>query len=307
MGKRLAVAAAIAVTAFFVLGLLRGGSVADTVLSSVALAVAAIPEGLPAVVTVTLAVGVHQMAKRGAIVKRLASVETLGATTVICSDKTGTLTLNQMTARTVVAGGQRLAVTGQGYGADGSIDGSGAALDALLEAAALCNDSRIDGEVLVGDPTEGALVALAAKAGLDPDRIRADRPRQAEVPFDSARKFMATFHGDGDQTLVVAKGAADVLLDRCTTVLDPTRRGRSTRRGSRRCTTTSRRWPRRASGCWPSFVASCRPTPSRGRPMRRRWWRWSMTCAWSGSSASSTRPVPRPARPSPCAAEPASP
>ena len=220
LGKRLAVAAAVAVTAFFALGLLRGGSLADTLLSSVALAVAAIPEGLPAVVTVTLAVGVHQMAKRGAIVKRLASVETLGATTVICSDKTGTLTLNQMTARTVVVGGQRLAVTGEGYGTDGSIDGSGPALDRLLEAATLCNDSRIDGDVLVGDPTEGALVALAAKGGIDADRLRADRPRQAEVPFDSARKFMATFHRDGDRTLVVAKGATDVLLDRCTTVSD---------------------------------------------------------------------------------------
>jgi len=219
LGKRLAVAAGVAVTAFFVLGLLRGGSLADTVLSSVALAVAAIPEGLPAVVTVTLAVGVHQLAKRGAIVKRLASVETLGATTVICSDKTGTLTLNQMTARAVAVGGHRLGVTGEGYGSDGSIDGSGPALDALLEAAVLCNDSRVDGSVLVGDPTEGALVALATKGGIEPDRLRAEQPRQAEVPFDSARKLMATFHRTGEHALVVVKGAPDVLLDRCTSVL----------------------------------------------------------------------------------------
>ena len=218
LGKRLAVAAGVAVSAFFVLGLLRGGTVAETVLSSVALAVAAIPEGLPAVVTVTLAVGVHQMAKRGAIVKRLASVETLGATTVICSDKTGTLTLNQMTARTVVVGGEHLHVTGEGYGGDGAVEGTGAALVDLVEAAALCNDSRIDGATLVGDPTEGALVALATKAGVDADRLRADRPRQAEVPFDSARKLMATFHRDGDSSVVVVKGATDVLLDRCTTI-----------------------------------------------------------------------------------------
>ena len=218
LGKRLAVAAGVAVAAFFVLGLLRGGTVAETVLSSVALAVAAIPEGLPAVVTVTLAVGVHQMAKRGAIVKRLASVETLGATTVICSDKTGTLTLNQMTARTVVVGGRHLRVTGEGYGGDGSVEDVGAEVVGLVEAAALCNDSRIDGATLVGDPTEGALVALAAKAGVDADRLRVERPRQAEVPFDSARKLMATFHRDGDSCVVVVKGATDVLLDRCTTV-----------------------------------------------------------------------------------------
>ncbi|MGI9028391.1 MAG: cation-translocating P-type ATPase [Ilumatobacteraceae bacterium] len=220
LGKRLAVAAAVAVGAFFVLGVLRGETLADTILSSVALAVAAIPEGLPAVVTVTLAVGVNQMAKRGAIVKRLSSVETLGATTVICSDKTGTLTLNQMTARAVAIGGRRYAVTGAGYGPDGCIEGAAEALDLLLESAVLCNDSRIDGAVLVGDPTEGALVALAIKAGLDPDRLRVDRPRLAEVPFDSARKFMATFHPDGERSLVVAKGATDVLIDRCTTVLD---------------------------------------------------------------------------------------
>ena len=219
LGKRLAVAAGVAVAAFFTLGLLRGQTVADTVLSSVALAVAAIPEGLPAVVTVTLAVGVHQMAKRGAIVKRLASVETLGATTVICSDKTGTLTLNQMTARTVVVDGRHIAVTGEGYGGEGTIDGAGPELDQLVEAVALCNDSRIDGSTLVGDPTEGALVALATKAGIDVDRLRADRPRQAEVPFDSARKLMATFHQEGASTVVVVKGAADVLLHRCATTL----------------------------------------------------------------------------------------
>jgi Ca2+-transporting ATPase len=219
LGKRLAVAAGVAVAAFFTLGILRGGTIADTVLSSVALAVAAIPEGLPAVVTVTLAVGVHQMAKRGAIVKRLASVETLGATTVICSDKTGTLTLNQMTARTVVIDGRHLAVSGQGYGGDGVVEGAGPELDQLVEAVALCNDSRIDGSTLVGDPTEGALVALATKAGVDVDRLRVDRPRQAEVPFDSARKLMATFHREGETSVVLVKGAADVLLHRCATTL----------------------------------------------------------------------------------------
>ncbi len=221
LGKRLAVLAGVAVGAFFMLGIARGASVHDTVLSTVALAVAAIPEGLPAVVTVTLAVSVHQMVRHGAIVKRLASVETLGATTVICSDKTGTLTLNQMTARAVVAGGRRFTVSGEGYGPEGTIvdpDGRPAErvhLAALLDAAVLCNDSRIDGSSLVGDPTEGALVTLASKLGMSADVRRRQLPRVAEVPFDPARRLMATFHADGDRIVVLAKGAADVILERC--------------------------------------------------------------------------------------------
>ncbi|MEW6470861.1 MAG: HAD-IC family P-type ATPase [Actinomycetota bacterium] len=224
LGKRLAGVGAAAVAVFFLLGLARGESVADTVLAAVALAVAAIPEGLPAVVTVTLAVGVHQMAKRGAIVKRLASVETLGSTTVICSDKTGTLTLNQMTARAVFSAGVRYQVTGEGYEPQGEIlDGTGGAAGAAVVAAArlalACNDSRVVDGAAVGDPTEAALVTLAAKAGLDRDTLEWEWPRVAEVPFDSARKFMATFHRDRDDRVVVAvKGGADVLLGRCATV-----------------------------------------------------------------------------------------
>lgn len=224
LGKRLAAVGAAAVTVFFVLGLARGESLADTVLSSVALAVAAIPEGLPAVVTVTLAVGVHQMAKRNAIVKRLASVETLGSTTVICSDKTGTLTLNQMTARAVVIAGTRYRVEGEGYAADGAIvadDGSDGTdrVRPLARLALACNDSRVIDGAAVGDPTEAALVTLAAKAGVTRDRLDLEWPRLAEVPFDSARKLMATFHRDQDDRLVVAvKGGADVLLGRCATL-----------------------------------------------------------------------------------------
>jgi Ca2+-transporting ATPase len=227
LGTRLAVVGGVAVAIFFLLGLARGESVADTALSAVALAVAAIPEGLPAVVTVTLAVGVHQMAKRGAIVKRLASVETLGSTTVICSDKTGTLTMNQMTARAVVSGGTRSSVTGEGYEPSGEItDAAGrpaaAAVRRVAQLAVACNDSRVVDGRPIGDPTEAALVTLGAKAGIDADRLDESWPRVAEVPFDSARKLMATFHREEEEGLLVAvKGGADVVLRRCGSVAMP--------------------------------------------------------------------------------------
>jgi len=218
LGKRLALVAGIAVGLVLVLALLQGTPFVDALIDSVALAIAAIPEGLPAVVTVTLAVGVSQMARRRAIVRRLASVETLGSTTVICSDKTGTLTLNEMTARRVVlADGRRIEVSGTGYLPRGEITQNGApvldgCLDGLLEAAALCSDAVISDGNLVGEPTEGALVALAAKGGVDVTALRRERERIAEVPFDSAAKYMATFcrTADGD-ILVAVKGAPDVL------------------------------------------------------------------------------------------------
>jgi Ca2+-transporting ATPase len=222
LGRRLAMIAGVVVSLILVLGLLRGQPWVDTLLTSIALAVAAIPEGLPAVVTVTLALGMHRMAQNRAIVKKLAAVETLGSTTVICSDKTGTLTLNQMTARAVWFRGGRYRVSGEGYGAKGAIvpedETPPADLLPLLRAAALCNDSRIRDGQLIGDPTEGALLALAAKGGVDPET--AGLPRIAELPFDSANKFMATFHRDGDVVRLFVKGAPDVLLERAATWLD---------------------------------------------------------------------------------------
>jgi Ca2+-transporting ATPase len=193
LGRRLTLVAGVAVTVVFALGFLRDTSVADKMLNAIALAVAAIPEGLPAVLTLTLAVGTHQLAKRRAIVKRLASVETLGATTVICTDKTGTLTLNRMTVR--------------------ELRPTRSEAD-LLSAAVLCNDAARH-ETPIGDPTEIALVDAADAAGIDVTALRVRYPRVAEVPFDSDRKWMATFHEDAQGVRVAVKGAPDALEARC--------------------------------------------------------------------------------------------
>ena len=218
LGKRLATIAGIVVGLIFVIGVMRGDDLVQTAMTAIALAVAAIPEGLPAVVTVTLALGMHRMARRHAIVKKLAAVETLGCTTVICSDKTGTLTLNQMTARRVYCQGSRFAVSGEGYSGEGGIESEDqqARPDwaALLAPAFLCSDSRIHDGELIGDPTEGALLALALKAGIDVEQFNEKYPRIAEIPFDSAHKFMATSHHDGAVVRMWVKGAPDVLLSR---------------------------------------------------------------------------------------------
>ena len=218
LGKRLALIAGAVVALIFVIGIARGDSLATTAMTAIALAVAAIPEGLPAVVTVTLALGMHRMAKRHAIVKKLAAVETLGCTTVICSDKTGTLTLNQMTARRVFHRRRRFVVTGEGYACEGELSAEDDQplpdLQALLSAAAQCSDARIEQGALIGDPTEGALLALAAKGGFLPEALAAHSPRLAEIPFDSGHKYMATFHHEGEQVRIWVKGAPDVLLAR---------------------------------------------------------------------------------------------
>ena len=232
LGKRLALIAGVVVSLIFVLALVQGAPLATAAMTAITLAVAAIPEGLPAVVTVTLALGMRRMAAQRAVVKRLSAVETLGCTTVICSDKTGTLTLNQMTARALVHGGRSYVVSGEGYSGVGDIQPGPSAnpdlkpagpvvapdFNALMLAAALCNDSRIRNSQLIGDPTEGALAALAAKGGIDVLAAVMQWPRIAEIPFDAANKFMVTFHrGDGDVRMFV-KGAPDVLLARCSAV-----------------------------------------------------------------------------------------
>lgn len=220
LGKRLGGIALALVGLLGFLEYLRSVDLAHALLDAIALAVAAVPEGLPAVVTVTLALGMHRMAQQRAIVKRLASVETLGSTTVICSDKTGTLTLNQMTVLAFDFRGQRFAVSGEGYRNEGEIkpDGGGGDhvdLKQLLVPLVLCNDSQVKYAQVIGDPMEGALLVLGAKGGVDREALLHQYPRIAEIPFDAAHKFMVTFHRDGEAVRLYVKGAPDLLLSRC--------------------------------------------------------------------------------------------
>jgi Ca2+-transporting ATPase len=223
LGQRLALIAGIVVSFMLAAGLLRGEPWTKMVLTAIALAVAAIPEGLPAVVTVTLAIGLQRMARNQAIVKRLAAVETLGCTSVICSDKTGTLTVNQMTARQLYTSGRHLQVSGEGYDTAGKIDGGDTGvpdMEALLTPIALCNDSQLRSGNVIGDPMEGALLAVAAKGGFDAEKLKQHHRRIAEIPFETEHKYQVTFHLDGERVRLMVKGAPDVLLNLCKTVFD---------------------------------------------------------------------------------------
>jgi P-type Ca2+ transporter type 2C len=221
--------AGVALALVILIGLLRGDDFDELFLVGISLAVAAIPTGLPAVVTTMLSLGTQALAAKGAIIKRLRSVETLGSTSAICSDKTGTLTLNQMTVRQLVIAGRRYSIDGEGYSTTGKILRTAGETDTPLEPfllpMALANDASVhDGEI-VGDPTEAALVVLAAKGGIDVGETRRAYPRVGEVPFDSDYKFMATFHemeGDDGRKVVrcFVKGAPDVVLDRSATIRD---------------------------------------------------------------------------------------
>lgn len=227
-------------TLTFAVGLGRGGDWVQMFEAAVALAVSAIPEGLPAVVTITLAIGVNRMAKRNAIIRKLPAVEALGSATVICSDKTGTLTENQMTVQTIYAGGQHYRVSGGGYSPKGEIsrlshnttvepfeDGLPPGLTACLMAGILCNDSQLkktgkDWSV-VGDPTEGALIAVAEKAEMSQAGLAAAQPRLDGIPFESQYQYMATLHHAGQEVgspVIYVKGSVEALLSRCTQTMD---------------------------------------------------------------------------------------
>jgi cation-transporting P-type ATPase F len=218
------------------IGMLRGQPPLEMFMAAVALAVGAIPEGLPAALSITLAIGVARMAKRRAVIRRLPAVETLGSTTVICSDKTGTLTENQMTVQGINAGGEDFEVSGVGYDPSGIFMKQGMPITAkqsptlmeCLQAGVLCNDSVLLEKEgfwsIQGDPTEGALLVSAAKAGLSARELTPQFPRLDVIPFESERQYMATLHAAGASETHVAyvKGAVEIILERCTETLDAT-------------------------------------------------------------------------------------
>ena len=228
----LLIAAIVVVTILVVEGISDFSGVVEVLIFGVALAVAAVPEGLPAVVTAVLALGVQRMARRHAIVRNLPAVETLGSANIIASDKTGTLTRNEMTVRTVATTSGRVDLTGTGYEPAGELRQDGAIvedpalrneIERALRAADLANNAALqerDGRWLIqGDPTEGALIVAARKAGLGPDQLEERFERVGEVPFSSERKLMSTINRDNsreERLIVFTKGAADILLNRCT-------------------------------------------------------------------------------------------
>jgi Ca2+-transporting ATPase len=232
LGKILGIVAGVIVAITFAVGIWRGGEILEMFMTAVALAVAAIPEGLAAVVTIVLALGVTRMSHRNAIIRRLPAVETLGVANYICSDKTGTLTKNEMTVIQVYHDGDFIKLTGTGYQPEGEfLDQEGKkitpldnkSLEVMLLGGVLNSDARIEktekAYTVIGDPTEGALVVASGKAGLTKEEIDAKYPRLEEIPFDSGRKMMTTFHKINNEIISYTKGAPDVLLARCNTIL----------------------------------------------------------------------------------------
>jgi calcium-translocating P-type ATPase len=205
----------------------------DSLIFAIALAVGAIPEGLPAVVTIALAIGVQRMARRKAIIRKLPAVETLGSTTVICTDKTGTLTRNEMTARELWTIQNAVQITGVGYNAEGTFKQNGKSAPTLpedvinlLKHGVLCNDASIKTQKedfsITGDPTEVALIVAAVKAGLNADELRRDFPRKDVIPFDSEQKYMATLNEHENGNVISIKGAPEVIMKRCKSFSDGT-------------------------------------------------------------------------------------
>ncbi|MBP8790032.1 MAG: HAD-IC family P-type ATPase [Breznakibacter sp.] len=201
----------------------QGNSLLDAFIWAIALAVAIIPEALPAVVTIGLALGVQRMVKRHALIRKLPAVETLGAVNVICTDKTGTLTKDEMTVRKIYAAGKTFDVQGSGYQPEGTITGDALSSDEqlhkMLSYGVLCGDAELkltdEGWDVLGDPTEGAIITAARKAGIDDRAVRDSYPRLEEIPFTSDKKYMATAHQHQDGTILIAKGAYEVIRQKC--------------------------------------------------------------------------------------------
>jgi len=224
LGETLGIITIVVCIVVFLVGILFGNAAGVMFIAAISLAVAAIPEGLPAIVTISLALGVQRMIYRNVLIRKLPSVETLGSTNVICTDKTGTLTHNEMTVRKLFVNDKIIDVSGSGYKAEGvfSFDNNvvdPAGFKLLFEIGVLCNDSKISEGNVVGDPTEAALIVSAAKAGVKADLMNNDIPRIGEIQFSSERKRMSTFHKMHNKSVVFTKGAPDVVLDLCDRIL----------------------------------------------------------------------------------------
>lgn len=231
LGQKLAYLCLAIVLAVFLLGVIRGNPFLDILLTAISLAVAAVPEGLPAIVTIALAIGVKRMAKKKALIRRLPSVETLGCASVICTDKTGTLTKNEMSVRKIWVSHKEIDLSGSGYGPRGEFTLEGAPVSPqdmpdllrVLEICVLCNSANLirndQGWQVVGDPTEGALIVAALKANLKKEELEAKVPLLGEIPFNSERKRMSMKRKKEGQELLFTKGAPDLILDRCEKLL----------------------------------------------------------------------------------------
>ena len=238
VGKALGIACIVIVAIVVILSIFRGHlyslqKVTEMFIWGVSLAVAAVPEALPAVVVISLSIGVQKMAKRHALVRRLSAVETLGCTTVICSDKTGTLTQDQMTVRRIFVSGKLINVTGAGYEPRGEFQVNGRALNiatdieaqALMRIGVLCNDTHLVETAngtweIKGDPTEGALIVLGEKAGFSHEKLNEEQPRVDEIPFSSERKRMTTIHETPAGRVAYSKGAPEIVLDACSHIME---------------------------------------------------------------------------------------
>ncbi len=234
-----------------IVGIIRGSEPLAMFITGIALAVAAVPEGLPAVLTITLALGLQGMARKRAIVRRLPAVETLGCTTVICSDKTGTLTKNEMTVERIYYSGKMIELTGIGYEPEGNFilnktrtdPLKDPGLSLLLKTAALCNNAslRKDRKGIIGDPTEGALLVAAEKAGLSQEKLKKETPFVLEIPFSSERKMMSTLHKTRKGYAAFVKGAPEVILKLCTHIIQNNRKNPLTSRERKRILDTNSR------------------------------------------------------------------
>jgi len=224
LGRKLGILTLIICGIIIVFGIFKGGNVLEMIMVGVSLAVAAVPEGLPIVVTIALALGVKRMVRHNALVKRLHSVETLGCTTVICTDKTGTLTRNEMTVTKLYVNDTIVDITGTGYGTSGEFFSSGEGIDPLsaellLRIGALNNDAAVsEKESIIGDPTEGCLIVSAAKAGLKKSILNDHFPRINEIPFDSERKRKSTVHRTKEGIFMYTKGAPDMVIKLCSKI-----------------------------------------------------------------------------------------